>query len=202
MDVAVVSVICTAAVGLAGLAVTWNGQRRAAETKQSELAAARDEEERRRLEARREDLLVILDEAAKTAMSVRVAASADELGDELGAVEEIRNVVKGAHEHLARLAVRVGPEHELSKRYAEVAIALDNWRAARANLGREKPGSQYEHLAAEEERLAIACSDALDRFTAAAMNEIGDWGSGPSRDADPRRASGALAGPGASAASA
>ena len=115
MDVAVVSVICTAAVGLAGLAVTWHGQRRAAETKQSELDAARDEEDRRRLEARREDLLAILDEAAKTAMSVRVAASADELGDERGAVEEIRNVVKGAHEHLARLAVRVGPEHELSE---------------------------------------------------------------------------------------
>jgi hypothetical protein len=202
VDVAVVSVICTAAVGLAGLAVTAHGQRRAAETKRSELDAARDEEERRRLEARREDLLAILDEAAKTAMSVRVAASADELGDERVAVEEIRNVVKGAHEHLARLAVRVGPEHELSKRYAEVAQALDNWRAARATLRREGRGSQQEPLVAEEERLANACSEALDRFTAAAMKEIGDWGSGPSRDADPRRASGALAGPGASAASA
>jgi len=126
VDVAVVSVICTAVVGLAGLAVTAHGQRRAAETKQAESEAARDEEKRRRLEARREDLLAILDEAAKTAMSIRVAASADELGDERIAVEEIRPVVKGAHEQLARLAVRVGPGHELSRRYADVAEALDN----------------------------------------------------------------------------
>jgi hypothetical protein len=65
-DAAVLSVIFSGAVGLTGLAVAAVGQRRAAATEQSKLDAARDEEWRKRREGRREDLVAILDEAAKS----------------------------------------------------------------------------------------------------------------------------------------
>jgi hypothetical protein len=175
-DAAVLSVIFSGAVGLTGLAVAAYGQRRLAETERLKLSATHGEEQRKRLEARREDLLAILDEAAKTAMSIRVAASAEELGNQRAAVQEVRNVVLGAHEQLARLGVRVGPDHELYACYQDVAGALDDWRAARAQLRGAKVGAA-DDLAKAETNAADACREALERFLDAATTEIGDWGS-------------------------
>jgi hypothetical protein len=176
-DAAVLSVIFSGAAGLTGLALAAHGQHRVAETEHLKLSAAHREEQRKRLETRREDLLGILDEAAKTAMSIRVASSAEELGNQRAAVQEVRNVVLGAHEQLARLGVRVGPDHELYACYQDVAGALDDWRAARAQLRGAKAGAADEQLASAEMIAADACRVALERFLSAATTEIGHWGS-------------------------
>jgi hypothetical protein len=107
-------------------------------------------------------------------MSIRVAASADELGDQRAAVQEIRDVVLGAHEQLARLGVRVGPDHELYACYQGVARALDDWRAARARLRGAEEGTADGQLASAEGLAADACRQALERFLRAAVDQIAD----------------------------
>jgi hypothetical protein len=174
-DTALVSVVISGAVGVLGLGVAALGQRRMAQTEELKLRAATAEEQQKRREARRDDLRQVIDDAAKTAMSIRVAASAEELGDRQAAVQEIRDVVLGAHEHLARIGVRVGPDHELYTRYQDVAAALDGWRAARARLRASAPGQADGELARAEALAAAGCKQALERFLGAATTEIGGW---------------------------
>ena len=151
------------------------GQRLAARTAKEAIQATAEEEQRTRLEARRDDLRTVLDDAAKAAMSIRVAASAEELGSRREAVQEIRNVVLKAHELLARIGVRVGADHVLYERYAAVASALDDWRDARAKR-RDPDGTAADaELAKAESEAADACRQALERFLGAAKTQLDSW---------------------------
>jgi hypothetical protein len=157
------------------LLVAGLGQRQVARTEKSKLQATAEEEQRKRLEARRDDLRTVLDEAAKTAMSIRLAASAEELGSQREAVQEIRNVVLRAHELLARIGVRVGPDHVLYSHYEGVAGALDDWRAARARARATDGGASDAELAAAESTAADACRQALEGFLDAANTQLDRW---------------------------
>jgi hypothetical protein len=161
MDTAAISVVATGAIGLAGVLSPFALRRR---------EEAR--EEARRRDQRFDELRAVIDEACMALVyASERAPNAGEIVRQEDARRQAHRLEEAAHELYAagaRMAARLGAEHEIVKRYDDI------WRSTQEMIAALRRGARNGSLDADEVReLKDAFESAQRTFFDASARRIG-----------------------------